>query len=810
MKATKVRKKKKKGDISGDEQPTEAKRHTPDVADIKTAMATDDEGITSEDSERLRSSSDPQHYFKKIDDAIKTMMNNPINTNIQDNHPYETPPAIMTFRTHNVEAIPPGVEEGPPNRIAARLMFHRAWVPNALKKIQKYYQAYCNVFRHQEQSVPLQSFSSKMEKDGSCWVMADHEETADYETSAFVYFVDRVVPHRYAHEMEKAGYRRSEDPKDEGPWIEVQPTQHQDTTAAEDQDKANAPADKTHSDDTSPPIANSDTTEETNTHPNELNQSTAPPGSRAHCTNQLRNCEEMVARNEKEIQQRTQSWGDREEANLQEADASKRAEEDPIDTPNTCLCDIGRINQPISYERLLTDLAAQFPGEFRCFSGYEHRNRKRTLGLNFNSSRAAESVAIKGLNTHNLHLQFRMEVPGLVMVSLDNIPTDVPMGDVVQVISRYGQIHSEPYISKRTIAGRSITIGTRVVGIIMDTANPVPPFLKIRGFEATAKYTGMEDYHFPTTHHTATQEQSRRSRTRSTSRNRRHSTNVVQALQQAVTRMGAGEASQPSNTTPPTPADGFTRVEENRKCFNCGKRGHVQADCSLPKRSQGIRGGPSAARNAHLFGRRDYNRTNQHQEYQQKLYEEHCKNRTCTRKDGTTVMSFLHPEYKDTGNESDHVRVFKRIYKSFRESQEADNTFDTGKHTDMPSSSPRQGPPGTVIKGGKRVQVMSYPIDIYMAFGLLETRTDFHVPLSKEDWNLTRALSGYLQFGPLKDVDVNSLDPTVYSVAVQELWGKLNLTDCVDVEGELAKIATTAFEGYYVDLTYDEDAGPLL
>ena len=71
-------------------------------------------------------------------------------------------------------------------------------------------------------------------------------------------------------------------------------------------------------------------------------------------------------------------------------------------------------------------------------------------------------------------------------------------------------------------------------------------------------------------------------------------------------------------------------------------------------------------------------------------------------------------------------------------------------------------------------------------------------------------MSGYLQFGPLKDVVVGSFDHTVYSVAVQELWGKMNLTDCVDVERELAKIGTTAFEGFYVDLTYEEDEGPLL
>ena len=764
-------------------------------------------------------------------------------------HPFEGEIQLTTYYTTEPDIIPPTEEEGKPNRILATIETNSVWIQCANSSIDHTARHFHTAFTDAGEEPPIEGLVfNNVPAQNKVYLTAEYHEDASYAAASFMYFVVSRVAKRYAHDMRVMGFvfvptnmygRNKWTPPE---TVLVTPLQLTQLNTPDDKRREERDEDTAYDRNVSSKTTTSEREEEATAHdrnvssktmttPSGEDTGTTPEGAatpavdvtankedggsttttstkspNTTCNKQLQNAEDLVRANEKTWADRTRVAEEQEEADVVEM-TDQQAEEEPFHTQKTCLCDIGRINQRIDYDRLLKDLAVQFPGQFRYFVGYEHRNRRRTLGLTFSDKRAVESVALKGLNTHGLHLQFTLEIPGLVMVSLDNIPTEVPMQDVVKVMSKYGTIHGEPYISKKTYAGRSITIGTRVVGLIMHKHNPVPPTLRIRGFEATAKYSGMEEVTFRNDHRRTP----RRTPTRSRSGSRATRDNTREVLDKAAEAVRNAAITMPPPSAIPKNAYSqphFTMVPTRRRqCFGCGQDDHIQKDCPHPTRGpHGGRGG-HGGRNRHLFGRQAKNATEE-ERVRQETYNYECEKHTATKKDGSIIKSFLHPDYdaREDGTMQELKTNLLRIKERFMRSQE-DRTFDTREHTDphTPPSSPRDGPPGAAIKDGKRCQVVSHPLNVYTAFGLLETGTLFQVHLAKEDKDLIQALSGYVQFGPLRDIDASSLDPTVYSVSVQEMWGKMNFGEDVDVEAEVHGIATPAFDGVQIDLTHIEN-----
>ena len=803
---------KKKDDSSGDDRPL-AKKPTNDVVNTSTLMKVDDDNsddnITPMTKERTMSTTStgshittPKEAEEGWTDALgfhhpgREAMNKVIVSKADDRQllkrarnfvcPFEKPYDFTTLQIEDVALIPPKGLGGKPNRVYVQLHLHPAWAAVAQEAVTEELSRTLDTLKSTGLVDPIQEPFVQAGNNNTIWISANFEEDEGYNLAAFVYFVASRLGKLYVFHMNRLGYINTNNGKTQGCWelhnqptiSPLPPTQQ----PPEATDNAEGRQDEEEeADATAPP------TQPTDASPPQPTTSTTTAGSSKGATT----CNSQLARAANMVEQHAKTWGDKMDqlAAQQEAAMTElQAEEELFSTSKTCLCDIGRIRQPIDHDRLLRDLSTQYPGEWKYFEGYGHRNRRRTLELTFSSKAAVQSVATKGLDTHGLHLDFTMEVPGLVMVSLNNIPTEMPMEDVTRVMERYGEVYGDPFIARKTFGGKSCTIGTRVYGLIMRKDNPVPPFFKVRGHEVTAKYTGMEEHYFPTTH-----EPTRPSRSTSRPRSRRASTTTSrtqQAMEAAVQAV-----------TGRTDDNEFKQQRPSIKCFACHKHGHRAAECQDNPKQQRNDGRQNP------YGRR---RQRNQEAWTQRQEDElqHKRQKHSTKlKDGTEVQSFLHPDFQPakyaTHHQPDVAKQLDVITNRLLQSQ-ADRTFTIGQHTDTLASSPRDGPPGTAKVDGKVRQVFSVPLNLYLAFALLETGTFFHVRpfLTKEHEILVTAFSGYMQFGPLGNVNPMTLDPVVYTVAVKEQWAKMDFGSDVDVEAEVCALGNVSFAGIYVDLTH--------
>ena len=754
--------------------------------------------------------------------------------------PFERGYEFLLQRIEDVSLIPPRGLGGIPNRIYIHLHLHPAWAEEAEEAINVELGNYLSILKKntEEAEDPIQDPYIQHGEENKIWISAKYCEDSGYAIAAFVYFICSRICKLYIHRMGKKGFVNLSEKRTYGTWEkkaeEIKPTVSPiPSTSSQAAEVANKPPTKMNTTtaatsntttagttttstviDTTTTAALATTTSQPTATTNKADGEgqdappTPPPAAHTSIRNEQQNtalCEQLK-RAEEMVKQHQRSWGERmdrrdadADPDAEMADLHAEEEEELFTTSNTCLCDIGRIRQPINYDRLLCDMAKQFPGEWNHFSGYGHRNRRRTLELAFTSKAAVQSIATKGLNTHGLHLDFTMEVPGLVMVSLDNIPTEMPMGDVTKVMERYGEVYGEPYIARKTFGGKSCTIGTRVYGIIMKRDNPLPPVFKVRGHEVTSKYTGMEERTFPIDHGPVNRQ---RPRSASRSRSRRNSGASAKNISTMINQAATG--GQPQSSHGSSKEGGFQRQKSSTKCFQCHNLGHRAAEC--PQND----GGPSTTygggRRPNDFGRRQRSGRAWTQSQEAELQEKR-ERYSAKLKDGTEIQSFLHPEFQPakftTHRHQRTARHLDIITNRLLQSQ-SDNTFNIGEYTDTLSSSPRQGPPGTAKVDGKVRQVFSVPLNLYLAFALLETGTFFHVRpfLTEENETFLKAFSGYMQFGPLGNVNPMTLDPKIYTVAVKDHWAKMDFGEDVDVEAEVVGLGNLSFKGVYVDLTH--------
>ena len=117
------------------------------------------------------------------------------------------------------------------------------------------------------------------------------------------------------------------------------------------------------------------------------------------------------------------------------------------------------------------------------------------------------------------------------------------------------------------------------------------------------------------------------------------------------------------------------------------------------------------------------------------------------------------------------------------------------------------GPRGAVMDNGEVRQIIRAPLDTTLAIALLETASDFHIrpQLGKAGKDEMRALSAFVQFGPYRGVEHNSLDPMIYNVRVQDLWDKMGDGTQSDIWADTAQRWADAFKDCYVVLTHDPD-----
>ena len=168
-------------------------------------------------------------------------------------------------------------------------------------------------------------------------------------------------------------------------------------------------------------------------------------------------------------------------------------DETPLVVQRSCVADIRGIRLAFNWTRVVMDFYKEYPTLKKRLRGYALRNDGKTLEFTFDAPEAMVELLQRGLNTHRLHLVFTADIPGLVSVSVPFLPTELPMAHLTKVLAKHGVVH-DSFLCKKKIDDEMVTTGNRVVKMVMDPLDPVPPIISVRGHTSITIYTGMWEF----------------------------------------------------------------------------------------------------------------------------------------------------------------------------------------------------------------------------------------------------------------------------------------------------------------------------